>query len=169
MPRGDQLTRQWKLVRLLAGRVGRTLVQLQSELGVTKRTIQRDIAALEAAGFPIVSEARNGTVFWHFMEGFHAEAPVSLTLTEQMALYFTKGLLRPLQGTPLYESLESAMQKIGAQLPPQGLRLLREMGQGISISSFGWKDHSRSKQVIEALTRAVFHIHRPDRAPHGPA
>jgi len=52
------------------------------------------------------------------MEGFHAEAPVSLTLTEQVALYFTKGLLRPLQGSPVYESLESAMQKIGAQLPP---------------------------------------------------
>jgi len=72
--------------------VGRTLAQLQGELGVTKRTVQRDIATLEAAGFPIVSEARNGTVFWHFMEGFDAEAPVSLTLTEQMALYFTKGL-----------------------------------------------------------------------------
>jgi predicted DNA-binding transcriptional regulator YafY len=87
MPRGDQLTRQWKLVRLLAGRIVRTLAQLQSEF---QRTVQRDIAALEAAGFPIVSEARNGTVFWHFMEGFHAEAPVSLTLTEQVALYFSQ-------------------------------------------------------------------------------
>ncbi len=156
MPRGDQLTRQWKLVQLLSGRLGRTLAQLSSELGVTKRTVQRDLEVLTAAGFPVTSEMRNGTVFWHFMEGFHAGAPVALTLSEQMALYFSKGLFKPLQGTPIYESLEAAIQKIGSQLPPQSFRFLRGLDQGISASSFGLKDYSHSKQVIEALTRAVF-------------
>jgi predicted DNA-binding transcriptional regulator YafY len=157
VPRGDQLTRQWKLVQLLSGRIGRTLAQLSGELGVTKRTVQRDIEVLTAAGFPVTSEMRNGTVFWHFMEGFHAKAPVALTLAEQMALYFSKGLFKPLQGTPIYESLESAIQKIGAQLPPQSFKFLRGLDQGIAVSSFGLKDYSHSKQVIEALTRAVFH------------
>ncbi len=99
---------------------------------------------------------RNGTVFWHFMEGFHAEAPVALTLTEQMALYFSKGLFKPLNGSPIYESLESAIQKIGSQLPAQSFRFLRGLDQGISVSSFGLKDYSHSKEVIEALARAVF-------------
>lgn len=137
--------------------MGRTLAQLQSELGVAKRTVQRDIAVLEGAGFPITSEMRNGTVFWRFIEGFRADSPISLDLTEQMALYFSRGLFKPLQGTPVYESLESAIQKIGSQLPPQGLRFLREMNQAISVSSFGWKDYSHSKHVFEALARAVFH------------
>lgn len=53
MPRGDQLTRQWTLVRMLSGRLGRTLAQLSGELRVTKRTVQRDIVVLEAAGFPV--------------------------------------------------------------------------------------------------------------------
>jgi len=156
MPRGDQLTRQWRLVQLLAGRMGRTLAQLAGELAVTKRTVQRDIEVLSVAGFPVTSETRNGTVFWHFMEGFHAEAPIALTLTEQMALYFIRGLFKPLQGTPIYESLETAMQKIGLQLPAQSFRFLRGLDQGISVSSFGLKDYSHSKEVIEALTRAVF-------------
>jgi predicted DNA-binding transcriptional regulator YafY len=157
MPRGDQLTRQWRLVQLLAGRLGRTLAQLAGELGVTKRTVQRDIEVLSVAGFPVTSETRNGTVFWHFMEGFHAEAPVALTLTEQMALYFAKSLFKPLQGTPMYESLESAMQKVGSQLPAQSFRFLRGLNHGIAVSCFGLKDYSRSKDVIEKLTRAVFH------------
>lgn len=157
MPRGDQLTRQWRLVQLLAGRLGRTLAQLAGELGVTKRTVQRDIGVLEAAGFPIVSEPRNGTVFWHFMEGFHAVAPVSLTLTEQMALYFSRGLLKPLQGSPMYESLETAMQKIGAQIPPGGFRFLGGLNKAISVATFGLKDYSRSKEIIAILTRGVFH------------
>ena len=156
MPRGDQLTRQWRLVHLLAGHLGRTLAQLAGELGVAKRTVQRDIETLSVAGFPVTSETRNGTVFWHFMEGFHAEAPIALTLTEQMALYFSKGLFKPLQGTPIYESLETAMQKIGSQLPAQSFRFLRGLDQGISVSSFGLKDFSHSKEVIDTLTRAVF-------------
>jgi len=46
--RGDQLIRQWKIVSLLSGRAGRSLDQIKGELGVTKRTIQRDIDVLEA-------------------------------------------------------------------------------------------------------------------------
>ena len=156
VPRGSQLARQWKLVQLLAGRLGRTLAQLAGELGVTKRTLQRDIEVLTEAGFAVTSDMRNGTVFWHFMEGFHAEAPIALTLTEQMALYFSKGLFKPLQGTPIYDSLESAIQKIGSQLPAQTFKFLRGLDQGIAVSSFGWKDYSHSKEVIDALTRAVF-------------
>jgi predicted DNA-binding transcriptional regulator YafY len=140
----------------LAGHLGRTLAQLAGELGVAKRTVQRDIETLSVAGFPVTSETRNGTVFWHFMEGFHAEAPIALTLTEQMALYFSKGLFKPLQGSPIYESLESAIQKIGSQLPAQSFKFLRGLDQGISVSSFGLKDYSHSKEVIDALTRAVF-------------
>ncbi len=160
MPRGDQLTRQWKLVQLLAGRLGRTLAQLCGELGVTKRTVQRDIQVLAAAGFPVTSDMRNGTVFWHFVEGFHAEAPIALTLTEQMALYFSKGLFKPLQGSPIYESLESAIQKIGSQLPAQSFSFLRGLENALAVRTFGFKDYSRSKQTIEAMTRAVFHKYR---------
>jgi predicted DNA-binding transcriptional regulator YafY len=157
MARGDQLTRQWKLVQLLTGRLGRTLAQLRAELGVGKRTVQRDITVLERAGFPITSEQRNGTGVWRFMEGFHAETPVSLTLTEQMALYFGKGLLKPLQGSPIYESLESALQKIGSALPPQSFQFLRGLDQAISVQTAGFKDYTRSKDVINVLTRSVLH------------
>ena len=157
MPRGDQLSRQWKLVRLLSGKLGRSLAQLRSELGVTKRTVQRDIEALEGSGFPIVSEARDGTIFWRFIEGFTAESQVSLTLTELMALYYSRGLLRPLRGTEIYDSIESAMKKIGATLPAESLRLMRELEGAVAVSTSGWKDFSRSREIMHKLTRAVLH------------
>lgn len=157
MARGDQLTRQWSLVRLLSGKVGRSLAQLRSELGVSKRTVQRDIGDLERAGFPIVSESRNGSIFWHFIEGFCAESPVPLTLTELMALYYSRGLLRPLQGSGIYDSIESAMQKIGAALPAESFRLMRDLEGTIAVSQFGWKDYSRSRDAIGKLTKALLH------------
>jgi predicted DNA-binding transcriptional regulator YafY len=144
-------------VRLLSGRAGRTLAQLRAELGVGKRAVQRDIAVLEGAGFPIASESCNGTVRWRFMEGFRAEAPVSLTLTEQMALHFAKGLFKPLQGTPVYESLESALQKIGSGLPAQSFQLLRGLDHAVSVRTLGFKDYSRSKDVMDVLTRSTLH------------
>lgn len=144
-------------MRLLSGHMGRTLAQLQAELGVGKRTIQRDIAVLETAGFPVISEARNGAVRWHFIEGFHVEAPVSLTLTEQMALYFSKGLLKPLEGTPIYGSLDSALQKIGAALPPQSFQFLRGLDQAVSVRTAGLKDYSRSRNVLDILMRSIRH------------
>lgn len=157
MPRGDQLTRQWKLVRLLTGKLGRSLAQLQAELGTSERTIQRDIAGLERAGFPIVSDSRDGTVFWHFIEGFSAESPVALTLNELMALYYSRRLLRPLQGSEIYESIESAMQKIGATLPAGSLGLMRDMDGAIAVSTFGAKDYSRSREIIDKLAKALLH------------
>lgn len=141
----------------MSSKLGRSLAQLQAELGTSKRTIQRDIAGLERAGFPVVSETRDGTVFWHFIEGFNAESPVALTLTELMSLYYSRGLLRPLQGSEIYESIESAMQKIGATLPAGSFRLMREMEGAIVVSTFGAKDYSRSREVIDKLTKALLH------------
>ncbi len=119
--------------------------------------MQRDIADLERAGFPLISESRNGTVRWKFIEGFRVETPVSLTLSEQMALYFSRGLFRPLQGSPIYDALESAMQKVGSAMPPQGFHFLNGFDKQISVRGFAWKDYGRSRDVIAALTRAVFH------------
>jgi predicted DNA-binding transcriptional regulator YafY len=155
--RGDQLSRVWRLVQLLSGGNGRTLAQLHAELGVTKRTVQRDIAALEQAGFPIESHTRNGTVRWRFLEGFRAGSSVVFTMPELMALYFSRGLLRPLQGTPLYEAIESALGKVGAAIPAQGHVLLQGFDRSIAVSNFGWKDYSQSKETIASITKAVHH------------
>lgn len=119
--------------------------------------MQRDIAGLERARFPIVSETRDGTVFWRFIEGFSVESPVSLTLTELMALYYSRGLLRPLQGSEIYDSIESAMQKIGATLPAESLRLMRELEAAVAVSTSGWKDYSRSREIMDTLTKALMH------------
>jgi hypothetical protein len=62
-----------------------------------------------------------------------------------------------LRGTPIHDALESAIQKIGSTLPAQSFQFLRGLEQAIAVSEFGWKDYSRSRQVIEALTKATLH------------
>ena len=49
------------------------------------------------------------------------------------------------------------MQKIGATLPAESLRLMRELEGAVAVSTFGWKDYSRSREVMDKLTKAVLH------------
>ena len=97
--RGDQLARQWRLIQLLARRrYGVGLDDLAAELECTKRTVYRDLDALQFAGFPVTSEKRDGRVLYRLIEGFElGEAP--FTPDELMALAFGEDLLRGLVDT----------------------------------------------------------------------
>jgi predicted DNA-binding transcriptional regulator YafY len=76
--RGDQVIRQWRLVRLLAStKMGRSIPDLQRELEVTSRTVRRDLESLEHAGFPLISETRRGDVLWRFIDGYQPESSVT--------------------------------------------------------------------------------------------
>jgi predicted DNA-binding transcriptional regulator YafY len=154
--RGDQITRVLKLGHLLRGK-GRTLQQLRAELGVTKRTIQRDIQVLEQAGFPVSSEQRNRSIYWKLAYDPVAEAALDLTHEERMALYFSRGLLKPLTGTPFFDAIESALVKIGAGISAPGHSLLKSVDAQVGIAAFGMKNFSHSRDVIAALTRAIQH------------
>jgi predicted DNA-binding transcriptional regulator YafY len=50
MPRGDQLTRQWRLLQLIDRAQGITADDAARELTVTIRTIWRDLLVLQDAG-----------------------------------------------------------------------------------------------------------------------
>ena len=64
MPRNDQITRQWHLLRRLESSNGLTLQQLvesvPEDFPKNARTVRRDLEALEAVGFPLVTGCVNG-------------------------------------------------------------------------------------------------------------
>ena len=92
--RGDQLARQWQLVqRLEKSRAGCGLDDLADELGCVRRTVYRDLDALMYAGFPVVSEKRDGRVFYRFLDSFRL-GDVPFTSDEILALAFGEDLLR---------------------------------------------------------------------------
>jgi hypothetical protein len=59
MPRNDQITRQWYLLRRLDGSKGHTLSELVNsvpdDFPKNARTVRRDLEALEAVGFPLAT------------------------------------------------------------------------------------------------------------------
>ena len=59
----SQAARVQGILRTLGARHGITVGELAEEFGVTKRTLYRDLKALEEAGYPILSKVVEGTTY----------------------------------------------------------------------------------------------------------
>jgi len=153
--RGDQLARQWRLIQRLANsRVGVSLDDLADELECVKRTVYRDLDALMFAGFPVVSEKRDGRVFYRFLDGFRMGGS-PFTPDEILALAFGEDLLRTLEGTVFHDSIRSALAKIRAGLSPQLAEYLERLRESFRVLPGPHKSYSRFRDTIRVLNDAV--------------
>jgi proteasome accessory factor B len=153
--RGDQLSRQWRLIQRLANsRAGVSLDDLADELECVKRTVYRDLDALMLAGFPVLSEKRDGRVFYRFLDGFRMGGS-PFTPDEILALAFGEDLLRTLEGTVFHDSIRSALAKIRAGLSPQLAGYLERLRESFRVLPGPHKSYSRFRDTIRELNDAV--------------
>ncbi len=153
--RGDQLARQWRLFQKLArSHYGVSLDDLVDELECTRRTVYRDLDALNLAGFPLTSEKRDGRVHYRLLESFRL-GDVPFTSDEILALAFGEDLLRTLEGTVFHDSVRSALAKIRASLSPALTEYLARLGQSFRVLPGPHKSYARYHDTIRALNDAV--------------
>lgn len=153
--RGDQLSRQWRLFQRLArSRFGIGLEELASDLACTRRTVYRDLDALQQAGFPVMSEKRDGRVHYRLIETFRL-GDVPFTPDEILALAFGEDLLRTLEGTVFHDSVQSALAKIRASLSPELARYLARMGESFRVLPGPHKSYASNRETIRVLNQAV--------------
>ncbi|MCP4714158.1 MAG: transcriptional regulator [Deltaproteobacteria bacterium] len=156
MARGDQLARQWKIIQtLLASVNGKSAAQLADEIECHPRTVYRDLEALQNAGFPIYNERIEGKHLWAVLDAVKKQVPIPFSLTELMALYFGRDMLRFLHNTVFYDSIESLFQKIKTVLPPESEQFLASVQDTIAVSLKQHKDYSRFKETINQVHQAA--------------
>jgi predicted DNA-binding transcriptional regulator YafY len=160
MPRNDQVTRQWHILRHLETcRQGATLDELVAALpddaSYHVRTVRRDLEALERVGFPILNERVDGRVRWRLMDGFRHVPAMGFSSTELMALVMGRALLKPLEGTHIQSALDSALKKAAAALPSASHEYLRQI-QGIFAVGLGpHKTYRTHRETIDRLAQAI--------------
>ena len=159
MPRNDQITRQWHLLRRLENTQGLTLSQLVEAVPDhyprNDRTVRRDLEALEAVGFPLVTDRHNGQTRWRLIEGFRNIPALGFSATELMALTFSRKLLRPLEGTEIQSALNSALNKVASALPPQGHEYIRALDNLFSIGLGPHKNYQQHRKTVDLITQAI--------------
>ena len=90
----SQAARLHDLIRILESRYGATVEELVEECQVTRRTIYRDLQAVEEAGYPLISERQSdGQVLYKFITGYGKIPPITFSLEELMTLYLCRGQL----------------------------------------------------------------------------
>jgi len=158
MPRNDQVARQWLLLEKLESPRGATLRELAAALSEDyvrhPRTIRRDLEALEVR-FPLMTERVNGQTRWRLMDGYRNVPPLALSSTELMALVFSRDLLKPLDGTEIKASLDSALNKAAAVIPPEGFAYVQQMHGYLSVGLGPHNVYRQHRQTIDQLTRAI--------------
>lgn len=114
-----------ELADLLRGREATTVAALAEELGVSRRTLLRDLASLRERGLPITGEAGPGGGVR--LEGDRGLAAVHLSLGEIVALWLGARLSQAASDLPWGEAAGSAMAKLLASLPLPKARALRAL------------------------------------------
>jgi len=160
MPRNDQAVRQHiVLMKLGSSRYGLTLEQLADGLdpSLTRhpRTLRRDLDAIESAGWPLLTERIGGCTRWKLLDCVRNAPALRLSPTELMALALSRRLVAPLEGTAVYASLQSALNKASAALPSEGLLMVHQLEDTFSVGLGPHKRYTHHRDIVERVTRAI--------------
>ena len=156
MARGDQLGRQWKIIQtLISSRIGKSAADLAEEMECHPRTVYRDLEALQVAGFPIYTERSEGKNLWSLLDTVKHQIPVPFTLTELMALYFGRDMLKVFKDTAFYDSLESLFQKVKTTLPPESIKYLKNVEQTLHLGVKPYKEYGKFKEILNRVNEAA--------------
>jgi predicted DNA-binding transcriptional regulator YafY len=146
-------SRLLSLLLLLQNRGHATAGELAQELGVSLRTLYRDLAALGAAGIPITTERGPGGGV-RLLHGYRTRL-TGLDSGEAEAL-FLAGLPGPAAELGLGSLMARARRKVLAALPPR-LRAAAELAdQRFHLDTRGWFAPAPEHPALETLAAAVW-------------
>jgi len=172
------------LADLLRGRAETSVGHLAQELGVSERTVLRDLAALRERGLPIAGQVGPGGGIR--LEGSRGLTAVHLALTEVVAIWLAARVSRQASDLPWSQAASSGLAKLLASLPKPKAAQLRELCRRVFVgppasadiqASAGRPPAELLRLVEEAFSRRIglgFHYvdrqgQRTDRRvePHG--
>ena len=160
MPRNQEVIRQWKVLHALeSSRHGVTIEALADDLDVTTRTIRRDLAALQEAGFPLYDERDDdGRARWRLDGQVLKGLETGFTLAELCALYLSRNMLEAVAGTPFQRDLTLAFARLEKMLSPRMRQFLDRLPHVLTAKPGpGTRAGGSSPDIVGRLLEATLH------------
>ncbi len=155
------LVRQWLLLRgLCVKRNGTTVRDMAEEMGVSRKTIRRDLDTLQSVGFKLQEAVeRHGRKTWRIDRDKHqpvsSESGIDFALDEVISLYIGRHLLEPLAGTLFWDGAQRAFRKIRASLGDGASEIVERFSGLFHHTARGASDYSQKAELIDILMLAV--------------
>lgn len=156
----SQAGRVHDIIRLIEARHGITIEELAEETGVNRRTIHRDLNAIQEAGYPLVSEWLNGSKAYRFLTRFKDVPPINFTLQELMTLSFLRSQLDILKGTPFREDMEAIFRKVNSVLPPRYAAHMERIARVSLPLLQGGRDYGKVAEPLKLMRDALLYQYR---------
>ena len=132
--------------RLTAGEVA-------ERLGVSSRTVQRDMLALSVAGAPVYAE-RGAKGGWLLLEGYHTDlSGLSPSEIHSLALQAPARLLDDLG---LRQASATGLVKLLSGLPDAQRRSAEELRQRVYVDAAGWRATDEAAPSFSVMQEAVW-------------
>jgi proteasome accessory factor B len=157
--RGDlnHVSRTLRVLDELRGfRRGRHLSEIAAALGVSERTIRRDLGDLRSAGFEIESLALDHPRRAAARLVERTYSSIAITRRERYTLLAIASLFDVLRGTPLWEDVTSLTRKLEQRMTPEERAEHATLGDRFAyVPDGGTKAYEGKEDVLDALLTGV--------------
>lgn len=156
MAHESPLVRQWILLKTLSSRrYGATVQEMAAELGVSEKTIRRDLEAFKTAGLPLEEQTcEHGRKKWR-LDPAKYQPGLSFAFDEALALHLAQHLMEPLAGTPFWEAARRALKKIRSALGEGALKYATRFTPLFHQTSVGTSNYASKSDLIDQLMQGI--------------
>lgn len=124
--------------------------ELEKRFGITKRTIYRDLKALDAVGVPVMNNEGKG---FSIMEGFRIQ-PSRFTQEEVLSLMVAEKIMQQHETQVVKRHFESALMKVRGSFQPQQKIALDALEDKLQVSA-GVASSEYLPNVITLLLESI--------------
>jgi predicted DNA-binding transcriptional regulator YafY len=149
-----RITRLLKLLELLQSGSGQNADGLAKSCGVSRRTVFRDLEALQAAGVPVTFDEAHDR---YSIPGTYFLPPINFTPAEALALVAMASELGRNDRLPFYEPARVAARKLESSLPATLREELQQMARAIQIRPVPVNPLADKEDVYQELLAAHRH------------
>jgi len=146
-----RLQRLLRLITLLQGGVTLNASALAERMGVSRRTLFRDLKALEAAGIDYEYHSERG----YRIEPDFFLPPVNLKVNEAMGLLLMARAAERQRGQPFYPAAVEAVRKLAATLPAEYRGITAGLLRHISVTPHAQPNQTNRTDLFVSIQRAI--------------
>ena len=156
MSRSKPVARAIKLFSLIERNAnGLRVTDMAEQLGAPPRAVYRDLDILQQLEVPLYTDKNGKESFWKIDPDYRNRLSVPFTLAELLSVYLAQDALRPLDGTVLYDSLQSLFDKVRANIPKPLFRRMLGL-RGAFLSGIpAQKEYGTYREFIQIIQDAI--------------